>query len=212
MLTKMAMLFFIIALALILTGFGNVQRKDICSAQASFVAQSISGTISNVVNSPVEDERKLLALESTLSVGKTDYERYEINLLKISASGSAGQRAGSFSITTKPPASETVTSPTQCSQNECCGGSSTPFENLDVRLSSDTSGRSKDISAGELLVLQPSNPAARSRFLVVIKCREKKPVTFPPKAFLFIEDCTRDSGDQCMGFDSEAVDRECGFR
>jgi len=213
MLTKMAMMFFIVALALILSGLGSMQGRDICASQARFEAQAITGVLSNVINSPVEDERKLLALDAGLSIGKSDFQRYEIHLLefvdesKIAASEKGKTVAGLFSVFVRPPAEGEDVSSTRCEANECCGRSSVPFEKFDVRFV----GKIKQISEGQVIVFEPSNPASRSKFLVVIKCKEKNPASFPPKSFLFIADCKQDSGEDCFGFASREVNETCGY-
>jgi hypothetical protein len=81
MLTKMAMLFFIVALALVMTGFGTQEKKTVCAAQAQAVARSIGGAITQVVNAPAEDERKVFPLEPVLSVGQVEFSRYTLFLV-----------------------------------------------------------------------------------------------------------------------------------
>ncbi len=83
MLTKFAMVFFIIMLAGIMISFSDAQKESICQTQARSMARNIAATLTNIVNSPVEDERKVFALESSLSVGKTQLERYFINITNI---------------------------------------------------------------------------------------------------------------------------------
>ncbi len=182
MLTKMAMLFFIVGLALLITTFGNRQRAITCSDQADFTARALAGVINNVINSPVEDERKILALEASLSLGKTDFERYEVNVTKIVTESAGVVETGFFSILVKPAAVG------------CSGGASVPFEKFSVRLI----GPGK---AGDTLLFEPSKREG-SRFLVVLKCKQK---TYPPENFLFIEDCRQEEGGKCIGFTSEAV-------
>lgn len=196
MLTKMAMLFFIIALALILTGLGNTQRGGICTSQADFVAKAISGTISNVVNSPVEDERKILAIDPVLSIGKTDYDRYEIQLTNVVKSSAEGKNSGFFSIYVKP------------TSEGCSGSSSAPYEGFKVSL---LGPRKTQASAGDMISMRPSDAQGGTKFLVVIKCKEKKPNVFPPTVFVFIQDCFEQSGDACLGFSSTAVNDACGY-
>ncbi|MCX6767546.1 MAG: hypothetical protein NTY90_02330 [Candidatus Micrarchaeota archaeon] len=203
MLTKMAMLFFIIALALFATTLGNIQRTSMCSNQAYSVAQAVGGVINNVINSPMEDERKIFALESSLSIGKTDFQRYAINILKVTESGGIGNpETGFFSILVRPFSEETAAK-FDCTTNECCGRSNVPFENFIVDMHSNAgSARNPGTQTGEVLVAEPSNPQGRSRFLVVIKCKTKQ---IPTQNYLVIEDCTREIGTDCLNFETVRV-------
>ena len=82
MLTKFAMVFFIFALALILVSVADRQGKAICEAEAQGTASSIAGAIVNVINSPVEDESKVVSLEAALSAGKEVFQKYTVSLKK----------------------------------------------------------------------------------------------------------------------------------
>lgn len=143
MLTKFAMIFFILALSLILVGVADRQNRAICEEQANSQAQSIASSIVNIVNAPVEDESKVVSLDAGLGAGKESYQKYTVNLTKrVDASG-----VGSIIVEVN-------------TGGGCKGGARAGFDaNTEVRLSTMT--------------LTPSNPSDRTRFLVLIKCQPK---------------------------------------
>jgi len=94
MLTKFAMVFFIFGLTLVMIALADRQSAATCDSQAQGTAASIAGAIVNVINSPVEDESKLLTLEAALGVGKEDFQKYTIFLTKKGGSVVVNVTAG----------------------------------------------------------------------------------------------------------------------
>src|SRR5512135_1345415 len=89
-LTKMAMLFFIAALAGILLVFGSYQQTGLCNEEARSISDRVASGLSQVINSPVEDERRVIQLEPSLALGDGNRARYTLNLTRrITDSGTA---------------------------------------------------------------------------------------------------------------------------
>lgn len=189
MLTKFAMVFFILALAVILLGIANSEKEGLCSGRAQALASGIRADLVNVLSSPMEDERKVISLERVLSIGKEDFARYEINITSHNPTSSSP----SLIIDVAP-----------LNSKECRGGSSLGYER-DVTINLK-GGQISQSTAGEALTLTPSSPDSQSYYLVLIKCRTKE---WPPDRNLFIEDCKRSNPDECYTFAS--FPEECGW-
>ncbi len=158
MLTKFAMVFFIIALALVMISFTDVQKTAVCRTQAQSMARNIASTLVNVVNSPVEDERKVFALESSLSVGKSQLERYTIEIANIPSSDST--EAGSGSITVR------------VNTTLGCEGFGRATYDKTMKLADPETLTS--LWKGKNLELHPSDVHVRDLYLVIVKCKPKK--------------------------------------
>ena len=202
-LTKMAMVFFIIALALILTTMGNAERSSLCSANAQKVADELADAFNLALNSPLENERMVIKLEPYLAAGEGTTARYHVNFSKREVSGGS---LNSLIIT--------VSSDFDA---RCSGGRSVAypknFDNAATKqffLMPATSASDRQWTGSrtapkifETITLRP-NPrvtaaSARTRYAVVMMCKEK--VTAARK-FLFVQDCTDDKPEMCLGFDT----------
>jgi len=191
-LTKMAMLFFIIALCLIIMSFAGREKQALCINRAQAVATGLGSAIAQVVNSPLEDERIVYPLEAVLTVGKADYERYLINITihdddpqnpffvidvaTTSPGCSSGTRVG------YPPALTIAFIPPE----------------IDIPVGAETfKGRT----------LTPSKPdpplepeTQRSRYVTIVRCQSKKWTPGGPTRKLFIQDCKHANPAECLNF------------
>lgn len=197
MLTKFAMIFFIGALALILLGFANIEKEGLCNTQAQRVSTAVSTSFSQVINAPVEDERKVFPLEPVLSVGKVDYSRYGINVThRVNLKEEPPKH---FLLVEVNPASE-----------RCGAGRQTAFKVAEGE--GDSEGINihfvGDEIADHTLSIEPSNPKKRSKYIVMIKCRTKE---WPFTQHFFIEDCEENDPEKCLGLGSQVVDECCGW-
>ncbi|MEW5955010.1 MAG: hypothetical protein AB1626_00545 [Candidatus Micrarchaeota archaeon] len=203
MLTRFAMIFFIVSLAALMLGLSNREKAQLCSTQASSMASSIASQITQVITSPVEDEKKIFPLSGSLAVGKDEYSRYQII------------------ITNKPPARENASGYLLIEVRPASGGlecrTTVPvyydekqFETSQgdpIRLVSASADRVNETELGRALTLEPSiRGRERSWFLNMIKCRPK---LVGLKTLLWIEDCNYEDPARCMNFSS--LDNCCGW-
>jgi len=189
MLTKFAMIFFIGALALILLSMSSHEQSGLCDEQAQRVENSISGSLTQVLSSPIEDERKVYPFESSLSVGRADFELYSVNITKH-VSGDAS----TFVIDVLPK------SPT-CKAAGSIG--------IDSDVVVHFSGpRRYGTAEGPRLTLEPSSAKQRSYYLVVIKCSEKK---WPAGKHIYLEDCIANNPAECITLETESIAACCGW-
>ncbi|GEM_PF-1065245 len=157
MLTKFAMVFFIILLAAMLVSFSDAQKESICRTQAQSMARNIASTLANVINSPVEDERKVFTLESSLSVGKIQLERYTINVTNIPSA-------------TEPKTGSLVVD--VISGSGCKGGARAPYDASLTLV--DPAALLSRWNPEKPLELKPSDLQRRDYYLIMVKCRPKQ--------------------------------------
>ncbi len=197
-LTKFAMIFFIFALALIITFFGKLQQEQVCSEQAGLAAKTIASRISQVVYAPVEDERRVYKMPPAIQLGE-GRARYELNITLI------GETADDkfLSIQLRPIGTTL----------SCGGGNavSVPKTNV-VFVDPGNSKTLKDPSSSidSPLEMHPSeleNPATtRSKYLVVLKCSRK---ILPANSYLYLHNCVREKEEECLKLVD--VDTCCGW-
>lgn len=179
MLTKFAMVFFIILLAVIMVSFTDVEKQAICRTQANAIAQSVASTIINVINSPVEDERKVFSLEPSLSVGQKQLERYTINITNIVSQDNPDTGSLVVNVLTT---------------GGCSAGASASYDrslkladpNTLVRLWQDSREGDKTV-----IELKPSDIQERDYYLVLAKCRPKQKGL---PSYLFMKKCSATLG------------------
>lgn len=189
MLTKFAMIFFILALAFVLTSYSGKEKASLCQGVAQATANGMRSAIVNVMSSPVEDERKVIPLESKLSVGKEDFEAYEINVTDHDYGG--GKKA--LIIEVLPTTAK-----------NCFGGANVPYESIwNIRFGA---GGTRDERGEPRLRLLPSARTGKTLYLVLIKCGTK---AWPPAKYLFMEACPNPNPNTCMNFSS--VEQCCGW-
>jgi len=193
MLTRFAMIFFIVSLAALMLGLSNREKAQLCATQSASTASSIASQIAQVITSPVEDERKIFPLAGSLAVGKEEFSRYEI-VLTNKPPATSGER-GYVLVEVKP-----------IGTSEC--RTTVPVYYDGSQLDALTlMGETNETALGTALVLEPSKrTGARSSFLTVLKC---KPKYTGFKTQLWIEDCRNNDPRACMNFSS--VDNCCGW-
>ncbi|MBI5036596.1 hypothetical protein HZC09_04605 [Candidatus Micrarchaeota archaeon] len=202
MLTKFSMVFFIIMLSVVMLGFTEKERENVCSTQANKVAKAIASSINAVINSPSEDERKVIALQSSLSYGKREFERYVVELENIPSDEKPF--SGSITVRVRP----SVVTPQM--KGMCEGG---------ARASYDSATRIDPImlKPNSPMVLQPSDVQQRDYYIVLIKCSPKVPHSPSgtySKNYLFVERCSAKLGEEpdpnkCLPL--AKVDKCCGW-
>lgn len=180
MLTKFAMIFFIGALALILFAVADIEKEGLCNVSAQRTNKNIANSLIQMLSSPVEDERRIIPLESSLSIGSEDLAKYEINITEYENEGK-GIRELRIETTVKT--------------RDCGSKTRVPIklENLEIILI--------DGDDAPAFTLNPSKKGDRSKFLVVIKCRDK---INGSKHSLLLQDCKHDNPAECMQFNSNA--------
>jgi len=196
MLTKFAMIFFILALALVLLGYSGVEKKNLCVTRAQGLASAIRSSIANVLTAPVEDERKVIPLERVLSIGESDYVKYKIKITNLQASG------GSQSGTSQ--SNQLVIEVLPTGAKECNGGGNVPYPTGTTMVFGGTAAENK-----EELELDPYGGIGgvdRSWYLVILKCKTKY---WPPKEYIYLEDCKNQNPNTCLDF--ESVEKCCGW-
>ncbi len=202
MLTKLAMVFFILALALVLTGLSSREKTGLCEARADGVVQSVRSQVSGIVSSPIEDEIKIIPLERVLATGSEDFERYNLSVTwrENAASGGTGGAAGV----------QTLTFEAVAASRNCRSGSfiAVPSD-FKVHFNPDPADKT---TSRATLVSQPSKKYSDaelpSLYLVVLKCSTKG---WPPEKHLFIEDCKNSNPGSCSNFDSDEIAKCCGW-
>ena len=193
-LTKMAMLFFIIALSLIIMSFAGRERQSLCINRAQAVASGVGSAIAQVINSPLEDERTVYPLESVLTVGQSDYERYYISITNHSVEpGSPDSPYMVVEVTTDNP--------------NCGAGTKVGFPK-ELKVSYISSNDTIKIGGIEFkgMTLTPSKPdlpdpapKTRSKYVTIIRCQSKH---WPPDRSLFIQDCKQPDSAACLSFNA----------
>ena len=197
-LTKIAMLFFIIALAAIMLSMSNIQKNASCSNQAQNSVDSIGAKISQLLYSPSEDERQAYSFTTILPLGEGG-AKYTLNMtfreresnasylsLEI-ASPSAGCNAGTIVAVGNQTSTEVILF-------------SRPGMNF--------------AKQNDFYLFEPSllDYASRSKYMVLVKCTQKRP---GGKKLIFIEDCKEDDYSKCsmLNFDKagNVIDMCCGW-
>ncbi|MBI4360562.1 hypothetical protein HY572_02190 [Candidatus Micrarchaeota archaeon] len=179
MLTKFAMVFFIILLAVIMVSFTDTEKQAICRTQANAIAQSVASTIINVINSPVEDERKVFSLEPSLSVGQKQLERYTINISNIVSQSNPDTGSLVVNVLTV---------------GGCSAGASASYDRSLKLADPDTLVRLWQDSrqGGQTIIeLKPSDIYVRDYYLVLAKCRPKEKAL---PSYLFLRKCSAPLG------------------
>ncbi|MFA6048848.1 MAG: hypothetical protein WC792_02800 [Candidatus Micrarchaeia archaeon] len=194
-LTKFAMIFFIFALALIITFFGKIQQEQSCGQSADLMAKAISSRISQVLYAPVEDERRVYKMPPAIQLGE-GRARYEMNLTRI-----GGDIADQFMSISLRPLGMSIS---------CGGGDQVSLAGTNVVFVDPHNVKQlQDLAGEDYLVLHPSELedfSKKSRFLVVLKCSTKK---YPPQKYLYLHDCASDEEPGCIKMSD--VEGCCGW-
>ena len=209
MLTRFAMVFFIMSLAMIMLVFSGSEQRGLCKTQAQLAAKQIASSINQVLTSPAEDERKVIPLTAVLSVGERDRSRYSVNI-------------------TKRPESKVLTVSVVAESKDCSAFQSVGYGEVDDANVVFSSKLNEEAHAGvevfagrsyDLLKLTPSKPDDRTSYLIVLRCMEKQGLK---KKFLYLQNCnfvppdTSVNPESCLKLKSDDpgvpdVDDNCGF-
>ncbi|MFH0714080.1 MAG: hypothetical protein V1722_00365 [Candidatus Micrarchaeota archaeon] len=194
MLTKMAMLFFIISLAFIALNISNMEKEALCGEQALSTAKIISSNINQALNAAVEDSRTVYKFEPTISTSRERYSRYVIWLAERETPGNDRVQ---LSVVVKPE-----------SEPNCMRRVSVVYDKNKIKtnFAQDTNPKSLDptISPGEqVFVIEPTNRETPSKFLVIVKCRDK---LLPQQSYLFFDDCKSSNPSSCSTLEPPAYD------
>jgi hypothetical protein len=206
MLTKFGMIFFIVALSAIILSFETSTKNNVCKDQANSIAYSIASRITQVLESPAEDEQRTYAFPGGLSLGRSDRVRYNVQI--TDRKDSPGATAGRLIVNVSPSSSLA-----------CQGASSVPYKDFIIHQNA-AGGRS--VGVDKVLTFSPSNLDfnLKSFYLVILKCGNKlhPPGTGGYERHLFINDCVNPDIDGCnvvkdgeAGNGPMAVEDICGF-
>ena len=203
-LTKMAMLFFIFALAGIMLAMRAAQEQSACDTQAQNVANLVAAKVTQLLFSPAEDERQALAFTSTLPVG-VGGTKYAVNAsYRMNATGNAYL---SFHVKSLFGGS--------CSgSNSVSLGQAHRFAVIFKNANGMRRAMDRDAIQFTPSAVFDQNSALnkRSMFAMLLKCGEKRP---GGREYLFVEDCREDAIDGCsdLMFDvlNNVVDACCGW-
>lgn len=209
-LTKMAMLFFIAALALILVLFGGIVKGGLCQSSAQSTNARIANAINQVLNSPLEDERRVIPIENSLAIGDSKSSRYSIAMAKRMPDPNPTVKSGFLILTTTSELDPSCTSGLQVAYPktyEYSGGASpVARERLYLVSERTESGASLAGAFKSRITLLPSlspdkettaPPSHRSKFIVVMGCTNK---TITREKYFFIQDCWHDDSNDCLNF------------
>ncbi len=223
-LTKMAMLFFIASLAGILLVFGGYEKTGLCNEEARQISNRIASGITQLLNTPVEDERRVIQLAPSLALGESSRARYFMEITRRSLSPDKPFNALVISVTSE-------------ADSRCSAGVQVTYSKALDNDASVPGGKrffllpapapvpsSRSVPSPEKLVLRPSVLKAdygdRTTFVALLKCTEKKTRL---KTFYWLQDCTQRDSSACINLETaggaahgisaaNAPDVICGFR
>jgi len=190
MLTKFGMLFFIIALMTIIFYYQVGLKSNVCSDQAKAIADEIAARITQVLDSPAEDEMRIYSLPVGLELGKNGATRYKVGITKMETL-SGGVKSGNGKIILNVSAS---------SNSNCEKGTNVPYISRNVSLEQTPLTLTITGYDVKYMTLDPAavGGASRSQHLIIIKCGSKS--SYPPAQYLFIQDCRQEDAANCYHF------------
>ncbi|HLC47678.1 MAG TPA: hypothetical protein VJI13_01265 [Candidatus Norongarragalinales archaeon] len=198
-LTKFALLFFIIGLFSIIFMFEQRARANTCDMQVQRIADSIAGRLAQILDSPVEDEQRSFPFEIGLQLGQNDVGRYYVNITDRQIRGTT---KGIILVDVAPS-----------NVRNCQGFAKVDYSDKNVTLDSIRTYQ-KTLSRYEdrIIQLNPSDldDAKRTYYLTMIKCSEK---VYQGRKYLYIQDCNQKDFKACWSFDEvgSVIDQTCGF-
>lgn len=192
-LTKIAMLFFIISLAFIAFNISNTEKSALCGEQALATARIIASNVNQVLASPVEDARVVYRFEPTIPISREKFgERYEVLL---ATHQNPGTDQVQLSIVVNPLSDAT------CKRRVALFYDSTK---VSTRFFSNAIEIIPVNILGENTVkLTPSDkdPSKKTKYLVIVKCMKK---TQPRTTTIYFDDCKNDDAGACSSFEPVA--------
>ncbi|MEK6953450.1 MAG: hypothetical protein AABX01_00460 [Candidatus Micrarchaeota archaeon] len=207
-LTKFALLFFIMSLFAIIFIFEQNARSQTCLTQTQRIANGITNRLSQILDSPVEDEQRSFPFELGLPLGGGDVARYKVNLTNRVTNPEPGDTTikGRLIVDVIP-----------ANVKNCIGSGVVSYSGRNVELFSlpeRTSTKTLNAFKDKTITLSPSelDEGIRSYYLTMIKCGEKK---FNGQKYMFIQDCSQKDFNKCFTFtqdDPESnINAKCGF-
>lgn len=193
MLTKMAMIFFILALALVLVGLSAKEKAGLCEARANGVVQNIRSQVVGIVSAPIEDERKIIPLERVLATGSEDFQQYNLTITWRNTTD--GQSLAFEAL---------------AASKKCRSGSFLLLPDYVVHFVSEP----KQASGGAwVMTAEPSKryggKTPPSLYIIVLKCSTKE---WPFEKHLFLEVCGNNEPNTCLlDFNKADIDKCCGW-
>ena len=198
-LSKISMLFFIISLAAILMIASSQWSSDLCYTQALTLSRTVSSSISDLLNSPLEDQRSVVSLPYSITVGNGIDSRYILNISELNTGS-----------TTNP--NNLVVGVFSEYDPSCKASVLVPFDSSQFNLELEGQRLYSNPTADILQTLEflPSlqqtsinsvsgQTSSRSTFVSIVKCQSKTPAK---TKYLFIEDCTHKSSLNCIDISS----------
>ena len=202
MLSKFAILFFILALAIFLFTVSETEKSGLCSTEAGAQSTLITNSISSVLNNPVEDQQLVVKLPPAITLG-SGLSAYTINVTLI-------QQQNSPSI---------INVQSQSTQVGCSSQQSVFFpNNTIVNFFNDGNPVSSILSGTNIqqtvLTAYPSGLNTRTYFFIIIKCTSKQHSASPP--YLFVIECSNQIASKCSGYgiyntNNVNINSACGF-
>ncbi|MCL5011564.1 MAG: hypothetical protein M1594_01565, partial [Candidatus Marsarchaeota archaeon] len=162
MLSKFAILFFILALAIFLFTVSETEKSGLCSTEAGAQSTLIANSISSVLNNPVEDQQMVVKLPPAITLG-SGLSAYTINVTLIEQSN----------------APSIINIQSQSTQIGCSSQQSVFFpNNTIVNFFNDSTSVSPTPLNGTniqqtVLTASPSGLNTRTHFFIIIKCTNK---------------------------------------
>ncbi len=206
MLSKFAILFFILALAIFLFTVSQSEKSGLCSVEAGSQAQIISNSISNVLNNPIEDQQLVVKLPSAITLG-SGLSAYLVNITYTNQSAGPSLIAvQAFSNTGNCVSNPQTVS---FSSNVNVNFIDVNGDNLPLSPVKNTNINQMVLSANPSFVSLPNQ-----FFLLVIKCTSKSKPTLPP--YLFVITCVQTKLSLCSGYgiyntNNLLINKACGF-
>ncbi len=212
-LTKMAMIFFIASLAAILLVFGNLQKTGLCNQEAREISGRVASAMTQLLNSPTEDERRVLQLEPSLALGDSGRGRYVMTLTRhinsgkpynslfVKVASEADPNCVGATAVSYPP--EFDSSPGRLFFYPAANPPAPGSKPRDVRCASPGC-IADDLQAIERMVIRPAVVAPekegeRSTFIALLKCTQKR-VTLA--SYYFVQDCIKKDSRDCINLDT----------
>ncbi|MFQ5406258.1 MAG: hypothetical protein ACE5DI_03830 [Candidatus Micrarchaeia archaeon] len=204
-LTKFAMIFFIFALAAIIIFFGKIQNEDVCSKQARLATLTISSRISQVVFSPVEDERRVYSFPRVIPIGEGN-ARYRMTIYPL---GNSKTQTLSMNLST-------IGTPFACG-----GGSAVSVDDFTaVYVKGDLPSKADFSPNPQAWLFTPSvqvkdsesfEDSEISKYLVIIKCSSKTLFGSSPRKYLFLQNCYKEYAEECWTLEKDVITNCCGW-
>ncbi len=192
-LSKFGLVFFLFAIAGFIMVFATRAKDTMCSQQAQAIADSIGGKISQVVNSPLDDEKRIEPLKSGITLAQGYLVGYNVTISVVFHDGDTS-KPGDILVDVKSK------------RGNCEGYSRVPFStNTRIQLLSAISDRiAPNNRGGEDMRVLPSTTTQgqKSYYLVILKCKNEQ--QWEPWHYLLIQDCMHNHLDKCMSFNGGA--------